>query len=139
LNHFTVPTGIRLLRFELADGRATGAVAQQSGSVRWSERHDRKATIGSHGPVDCRTAIIAGLGRKTNGFGAPIDAARRIAAQCAAMLRRAALLLCTLLGLSGCSVAALPCRVTADVVGVVPVAGSVVAAPFDACAGLIDH
>jgi hypothetical protein len=55
------------------------------------------------------------------------------------MPTRLALLLVTALALSGCAVAALPCRVTADVVDVIPVAGSVVAAPFDACAGLIDH
>jgi len=55
------------------------------------------------------------------------------------MLTRLAFLIVTALALSGCAVAALPCRVTADVVDVIPVAGSVVAAPFDACAGLIDH
>ena len=54
------------------------------------------------------------------------------------MTRRLALLLCGILTLGGCAVAALPCRVTADVAGVVPVAGGVAAAPFDACAGLID-
>jgi hypothetical protein len=55
------------------------------------------------------------------------------------MLTRLALLLFASLPLAGCAVAALPCRVTANVVNVVPVAGSVAAAPFDACAGLIDH
>ena len=55
------------------------------------------------------------------------------------MLTRLALLLFASLALAGCAVAALPCRVTADVVNVIPVAGSVVAAPFDACAGVIDH
>jgi len=54
------------------------------------------------------------------------------------MTRHLALLLCSILALCGCSVAALPCRVTADVVSVVPVAGAVAAAPFDACAGVID-
>ena len=54
------------------------------------------------------------------------------------MTPRLALLLCALLALGGCSVAALPCRVTADVAGVIPVAGPVAAAPFDACAGVID-
>ena len=48
------------------------------------------------------------------------------------------LLLCSILALCGCAVAALPCRVTADVAGVIPVAGPVAAAPFDACAGVID-
>jgi hypothetical protein len=55
------------------------------------------------------------------------------------MLMRLAVLLYTSLILAGCAVAALPCRVTADVVDVIPVAGSVAAAPFDACAGIIDH
>ena len=55
-----------------------------------------------------------------------------------AMTWRLALLLCGILAFCGCSVAALPCRVTADVAGVVPVAGGVAAAPFDACAGIID-
>ena len=55
------------------------------------------------------------------------------------MPTRLALLLLAILALSGCAVAALPCRVTADVVGVIPVAGSVASAPFDACAGIIDH
>ena len=54
------------------------------------------------------------------------------------MTPRLALLLCGILALCGCAVAALPCRVTADVAGVVPVAGAVAAAPFDACAGIID-
>ena len=48
------------------------------------------------------------------------------------------LLLCSILALCGCSVAALPCRVTADIAGVIPVAGPVAAAPFEACAGVID-
>ena len=55
------------------------------------------------------------------------------------MLTRLALLLFASLALAGCAVAALPCRVTADVVNVIPVAGAVAAAPFDACAGIIDH
>jgi hypothetical protein len=51
---------------------------------------------------------------------------------------RVILLLLAALSLSGCAVAALPCRVTSDVVGVVPVAGGVAAAPFGACADAID-
>ena len=54
------------------------------------------------------------------------------------MTWRLALLLCGIFALCGCSVAALPRRVTADVAGAVPVAGVVAAAPFDACAGIID-
>ena len=54
------------------------------------------------------------------------------------MAWRFLLLLCGIVALGGCAVAALPCRVTADVAGVVPVAGVVAAAPFDACAGIID-
>ena len=68
-----------------------------------------------------------------------IDAARRTGVKCRSMPTRLALLLLAILALSGCAVAALPCRVTADVVGVIPVAGSVASAPFDACAGIIDH
>ena len=55
------------------------------------------------------------------------------------MLTRLTVLLLASLILAGCAVAALPCRVTADVVNVIPVAGAVAAAPFDACAGVIDH
>ncbi|MEM6678427.1 MAG: DUF6726 family protein [Pseudomonadota bacterium] len=40
--------------------------------------------------------------------------------------------------LSGCAVAALPFRVTADVVRVVPVAGDIVAAPLDGAGDVID-
>jgi hypothetical protein len=39
---------------------------------------------------------------------------------------------------SGCGVAALPCRVTSAAIKVVPVVGHPVAAPFDACADAID-
>jgi hypothetical protein len=40
--------------------------------------------------------------------------------------------------LAGCGVVALPFRATSAVVKVVPVAGDVVAAPFDASAAVID-
>jgi len=43
-----------------------------------------------------------------------------------------------LLSLDGCAVAALPCRVSAAVLDVVPVVGHEVAVPFDACASAID-
>ena len=49
-----------------------------------------------------------------------------------------AILLVTCLLLSGCAVVALPFKVTADVVSVVPVAGDVVAAPLDATGDVID-
>ena len=74
---------------------------------------------------------MAGDGRLTAAAGAAPNTGR--------MLTRLAALLFTSLILAGCAVGALPCRVTADVVNVIPVAGSVAAAPFDACAGIIDH
>ena len=40
--------------------------------------------------------------------------------------------------LSGCGLAAAPCRVSSAVLDVVPVVGHVAAAPTDACAGAID-
>jgi hypothetical protein len=48
------------------------------------------------------------------------------------------LLLLAAVPLSGCAVAALPCRLTSDVVDVVPVAGGAASAPFSACASAID-
>ena len=47
-----------------------------------------------------------------------------------------AALLCA--GLAGCGAVALPFRVTADAVRVVPVAGDVVAVPFDTAGDAID-
>jgi len=43
-----------------------------------------------------------------------------------------------LITLSGCSVLAAPCRISAAVVKTVPVVGKVVAVPLDACADIID-
>lgn len=40
--------------------------------------------------------------------------------------------------LSGCSVLAAPCRISAAVVKTVPVVGKAVAVPLDACADIID-
>jgi hypothetical protein len=40
--------------------------------------------------------------------------------------------------LSGCSVLAAPCRISAAVVKTVPVVGKVVAVPLDVCADIID-
>ena len=40
--------------------------------------------------------------------------------------------------LSGCSVLAAPCRISAAVVKTVPVVGTVVAVPLDVCADIID-
>jgi hypothetical protein len=48
----------------------------------------------------------------------------------------ALLLLCT--SLTGCGAVALPFRATADVARIVPVAGDVVAVPFDATGDAID-
>lgn len=50
----------------------------------------------------------------------------------------ATLLLVMAAGLGGCGLVALPFRATSAVVKVVPVAGDVVAAPFDATAEVID-
>ncbi|SOE82188.1 hypothetical protein SAMN05446927_5502 [Caballeronia arationis] len=42
------------------------------------------------------------------------------------------------LGLSGCGLAAAPCRITSAVIKVVPVVGHAAALPTDACAEVID-
>ena len=51
---------------------------------------------------------------------------------------RLAVLLLIGFGLSGCGLAALPCRVGSAVIKVVPVVGHPAAAPLDACADVID-
>ena len=52
---------------------------------------------------------------------------------------RSILMLLALCGLlSGCGVAAFPCRASSAIVKVVPVVGHPVAAPLDACAEAID-
>ncbi|WP_310591217.1 DUF6726 family protein [Paraburkholderia sp. DHOC27] len=43
-----------------------------------------------------------------------------------------------LLPLSGCGVAALPCRLTAATLDIVPMVGHAAATPFNACAAAID-
>ena len=50
------------------------------------------------------------------------------------------LILCLLLAglLSGCGVAAAPCRVGSAAIKIVPLVGHVAAAPTDACADVID-
>ena len=50
---------------------------------------------------------------------------------------RVALLL-SLVILSGCGVAAFPCRVGSAALRIVPVVGDIAAAPTDACAAMID-
>jgi hypothetical protein len=42
------------------------------------------------------------------------------------------------MGLSGCGLAAAPCRIASAGLKIVPVVGHVAAAPTDACAGVID-
>ena len=42
------------------------------------------------------------------------------------------------IGLTGCGVAAAPCRVGSAAIKIVPLVGHVAAAPTDACAGAID-
>ncbi len=51
-------------------------------------------------------------------------------------LRSAVVLACALL--SGCGLAAAPCRVGSAALDIVPIVGHVAAAPTDACAGAID-
>ena len=46
--------------------------------------------------------------------------------------------LALLLGLSGCGLAAAPCRVASAVIKIVPVVGHPAATPTDACANAID-
>ncbi|MBC8721711.1 hypothetical protein OKW38_002901 [Paraburkholderia sp. MM5496-R1] len=41
-------------------------------------------------------------------------------------------------GISGCGLAAAPCRIASAGLKIVPVVGHVAAAPTDACAGVID-
>jgi hypothetical protein len=48
------------------------------------------------------------------------------------------LLLCSVLALGGCGVAAAPCRVGSAVLKVVPFVGHAAATPTDACAAVID-
>lgn len=43
-----------------------------------------------------------------------------------------------LLTLSGCGLAAAPCRVTSAALKIVPVVGHIAAAPMDGCAAVID-
>ncbi|WP_408352534.1 DUF6726 family protein [Paraburkholderia phytofirmans] len=43
-----------------------------------------------------------------------------------------------LLPLSGCAVAALPCRLTSAALKIIPVVGHAAASPFDMCSSAID-
>ncbi|GGC51521.1 hypothetical protein GCM10011504_32440 [Siccirubricoccus deserti] len=51
---------------------------------------------------------------------------------------RTVLLLCLVLGMSGCGLVALPFRVTGDVISVVPVVGKPIGAPIHAVGDAID-
>jgi hypothetical protein len=51
---------------------------------------------------------------------------------------RLAVVLLVCFALGGCGVVALPCRVGAAVIDIVPVIGHPVASPLDACANAID-
>ncbi len=53
-------------------------------------------------------------------------------------MRRGACLLAALLALSGCGLAAAPCRVGSAVLKIVPLVGHAAATPTDACADAID-
>lgn len=48
------------------------------------------------------------------------------------------ILLALTLGLSGCGLAAAPCRITSAGLKIVPLVGQVAAAPTDTCANVID-
>ena len=52
---------------------------------------------------------------------------------------RFAILAAFCLWLGGCGAVALPCRVTAAAIDVVPAVGHPVASPFNGCADVIDH
>jgi hypothetical protein len=51
---------------------------------------------------------------------------------------RLALFLVLILPLTGCGLAAAPCRITSAALKIVPVVGHAAATPTDACAGAID-
>jgi hypothetical protein len=51
---------------------------------------------------------------------------------------RSIILLIACVALSGCGLAAAPCRVTSAALDIVPIVGHIAAAPTDACAGVID-
>jgi len=55
-----------------------------------------------------------------------------------AAITRAVFAMLALASLSGCGLAAAPCRVVSAVVKVIPVVGHSAAAPTDACAAAID-
>lgn len=59
---------------------------------------------------------------------------RRVAGRVGAL----AVMLALSVGLSGCGLAAAPCRVASAGLKIVPVVGHVAAAPTDACADVID-
>lgn len=54
------------------------------------------------------------------------------------LMRTTPFLILTVMVLSGCSTVALPFRVTADALRVIPVVGDAVAVPFDAVGNLVD-
>jgi hypothetical protein len=51
---------------------------------------------------------------------------------------RSIIIVIACLALSGCGLAAAPCRVTSAALDIVPVIGHIAAAPTDACAAVID-
>jgi hypothetical protein len=44
----------------------------------------------------------------------------------------------SMLSIQGCSAVALPCRISADVLRIVPVIGEPIAQAFDACGDIVD-
>lgn len=55
------------------------------------------------------------------------------------LLQNKPLLITLVIFLSGCSTVALPFRVTADAMRVIPVVGDAVAVPFDAVGNFVDN
>jgi hypothetical protein len=55
------------------------------------------------------------------------------------LMRTATFLILSILIPAGCATVALPFRVTADVLRVIPVVGDVVAVPFDAVGNFVDN
>ncbi|AFT85117.1 DUF6726 family protein [Paraburkholderia phenoliruptrix] len=70
--------------------------------------------------------------------GAPRSARWRAAAGPLRTLRALGLVFALGAGLTGCGLAAAPCRIASAGLKIVPVVGHVAAAPTDACADVID-
>ncbi|WP_156125948.1 DUF6726 family protein [Paraburkholderia kururiensis] len=78
--------------------------------------------------------MVTAVPARWRGWRGQPGALLRAARMCGAWLAMAA----ATFSLDGCAVAALPCRVVAATLKVVPVVGHTAAVPFDACADVID-